>query len=139
MIRKLPKEIWCAILPASSLLQLLTHPSRHVRDVALPLLRRDLTDEDSEVVALLLAAAVRCLQLPETRHHASKALDYLVAEKLDEEGEAARITTEYATSETRPPHPRTHPYAPPTLHAPRIHQVRESVPVRGAARRRARG
>ena len=57
MMRKLPKEIWQSIFPVASLLMLLRHPSRHVRDAALPLLRRDLTEEPPQLVCELIDVA----------------------------------------------------------------------------------
>ena len=89
MLRKLPDDIIIAMLPGSSLLQLLRHRSRHVRDAALPLVRRNLGGESSEVREGLVRAAVLCLQLPETRHHALKALRYLVSKNDVEVGELA--------------------------------------------------
>jgi hypothetical protein len=50
MVRKLPPNIVASILPGSSLLRLLRHPSRYVRDAALPLVRRSLRDESEDVV-----------------------------------------------------------------------------------------
>ena len=81
MIRKLPSEIKTVLLPSTSLLRLLRHLSPHVRDAALPLLKRDLSDETGEVRQLLIESALRCLELPETRHHALKALDNISGEK----------------------------------------------------------
>lgn len=96
MIRKLPEDIWASLLPPSSLLMLLTHRSRHVRDAALPLLRRDFQEEPRELVSSLVTAAVACLQLPETRHHALKALEHIISEKHDAAGEVTQLASEAA-------------------------------------------
>ena len=53
--------------------------SRRVRCAALPLVRRSLREEAPDIRHGLVRAAVLCLQLPETRHHASKALRHLVS------------------------------------------------------------
>lgn len=98
MIRKLPEEITTAILPGSSLLLLLSHPSRHVLDAALPLVRRSLQSESLEVQDGLVRAAVQCLQLPETRHHATKALRHLVTSD-DNDEEIAALAVRLARSD----------------------------------------
>lgn len=105
MMQKLPADMCAAVLPTSSLLTLLRHSSRHVRDAALPLIRRDLDGDPVDTVHGLVRAAVVCLQLPETAHRARKALRQLIKSDStriasgESDGEVGRLAIRLARAD----------------------------------------